>query len=72
LRRRPGLGIIAAVVAVVVLAAGAGYAVTRVLQHQEAAAGLRVSGIPASVSTPLSELMQLASFRCLPGPPAPR
>jgi cytochrome oxidase Cu insertion factor (SCO1/SenC/PrrC family) len=60
LRRAPGLGIIAAVVAVVVLAAGAGYAVIRVRQHQEAAAGLRASGIPASVSTSLSDLMQLS------------
>ena len=69
LRRRPGLGIIAAAVAVLVLAAGAGYAVTRVRQHQEGAAGLRVSGIPASVSTSLSDLMQLspAPVRDAPG-----
>jgi cytochrome oxidase Cu insertion factor (SCO1/SenC/PrrC family) len=69
LRRGPGRGIVAAVVAVVVLAAGAGYAVTRVRQHQEAAAGLRVSGIPASVSTSLSDLMQLspAPVRAAPG-----
>jgi len=60
LRRGPGLGIIAAVVAVVVLAAGAGYAVICVRQHQEASAGLRASGIPASVSTSLSNLMQLS------------
>jgi cytochrome oxidase Cu insertion factor (SCO1/SenC/PrrC family) len=50
---------IAAVVAFVVLAAGAGYAVIRVRQHQEAA-GLRASGIPGSVSTSLSDLMQLS------------
>ncbi|HEV2255903.1 MAG TPA: SCO family protein [Streptosporangiaceae bacterium] len=51
---------IAAVVAVVVLAASAGYAVIRVRQHQEAGAGLRASGIPGSVSTSLSDLMQLS------------
>jgi cytochrome oxidase Cu insertion factor (SCO1/SenC/PrrC family) len=55
----PGRGIVAAVVAVVVLVAGAGYAVIRVRQHQEAA-GLRASGIPGSVSTSLSDLMQLS------------
>jgi cytochrome oxidase Cu insertion factor (SCO1/SenC/PrrC family) len=57
LRTRSGLVIIAAVV--LVLAASAGYAVIRVRQHQEAA-GLRASGIPASVSTSLSDLMQLS------------
>jgi cytochrome oxidase Cu insertion factor (SCO1/SenC/PrrC family) len=51
---------IATVVAVVVLAAGAGYAVIRVRQHQEPGAGLRASGIPGSVSTSLSDLMQLS------------
>lgn len=51
---------IAAVVAVVVLAASAGYAVIRVRQHQEAGAGLKASGIPGSVSTSLSDLMQLS------------
>jgi cytochrome oxidase Cu insertion factor (SCO1/SenC/PrrC family) len=60
LRRAPGPGIIAAVAAVVVLAASAGYAVIRVRQHQEAAAGLRDWGIPASVSTSLSNLMELS------------
>jgi cytochrome oxidase Cu insertion factor (SCO1/SenC/PrrC family) len=59
---------IAAVAAVVVLAAGAGYAVIRIRQHQEAAPGLRVSGIPASVSTSLSNLMQLSP---VPGRGAP-
>ena len=54
------MGLIAVVAAVVILAASAGYAVIRVRQHQEAAAGLRVSGIPASVSTSLSDLMQLS------------
>jgi cytochrome oxidase Cu insertion factor (SCO1/SenC/PrrC family) len=57
-RRRPGLVIAAALAAVVVLAAVAGYAVIRVRQHQ--AAGLRVAGIPASVPTSLSNLMQLS------------
>jgi cytochrome oxidase Cu insertion factor (SCO1/SenC/PrrC family) len=46
-------------VAVVVLAS-AGYAVIRVRQHQEAGAGLKASGIPGSVSTSLSDLMQLS------------
>ena len=58
-RRGPGLVIIAAL-AVVVVAAGAGYAVIRVRPHQAAAAVLRASGIPASVSTSLSDLMQLS------------
>ena len=59
LRRGPGLVIIAVAVAVLILAAGAAYAVIRVRQHQEAA-GLRPSGIPASVSTSLANLMQLS------------
>jgi cytochrome oxidase Cu insertion factor (SCO1/SenC/PrrC family) len=50
----------AAVAAILVLAASAGYAVIRVRQHREAAAELRASGIPASVSTSLSDLMQLS------------
>jgi cytochrome oxidase Cu insertion factor (SCO1/SenC/PrrC family) len=57
-RRGPGLVIIAAAVAVLIVAASAGYAVIRVGQHQ--AAGLRPSGIPASVSTSLANLMQLS------------
>ena len=69
LRRGPGLVIIAAAVAVLVLAASAGYAVIRVRQHPEATAGLRASGIPASVSTSLSNLMQLSpvQVRAAPG-----
>jgi len=59
-RRGPGLVIAAALAAVVVLAAVAGYAVIRIRQHQSAAAGLRVAGIPASVPTSLSNLMQLS------------
>ena len=59
---------IAAVVAVVVLAASAGYAVIRVRQHQEAGAGLRASGIPGSVSTSLSDLMQLSPVPVLGAP----
>jgi cytochrome oxidase Cu insertion factor (SCO1/SenC/PrrC family) len=58
-RRGRGLVIIAAAVAVLIIAASAGYAVIRVRQHQEAA-GLRESGIPASVSTSLANLMQLS------------
>ena len=60
-RRGPGLIVIAALAAVVV-AAGAGYAVIRVRPHPAAAAaaGQRASGIPASVSTSLSDLMQLS------------
>jgi protein SCO1 len=58
-RRGPGLAIIAVAVAVMILAATAAYAVTRARQHQ-AAAGLRPSGIPASVSTSLANLMQLS------------
>jgi cytochrome oxidase Cu insertion factor (SCO1/SenC/PrrC family) len=60
LRRGPGLVIAVAVAAVVVAAVAAGYAVVRVRQHQDAAAGLRVAGIPASVPTSLSNLMQLS------------
>ena len=59
LRRGRGLVIIAAAVAVLIVAASAGYAVIRVRQHQEAA-GLRESGLPASVSTSLANLMQLS------------
>ena len=59
LRRGHGLVIIAAAVAVLIVAASAGYAVIRVRQHQEAA-GPRASGIPASVSTSLANLMQLS------------
>jgi cytochrome oxidase Cu insertion factor (SCO1/SenC/PrrC family) len=57
-RRGPGLAIIAVAVAVMILAASAAYAVTRARQHQ--AAGLRPSGIPASVSTSLANRMQLS------------
>ena len=59
LRRGPGLAIIAVAVAVMILAASAAYAVICARQHQEAA-GLRPSGIPASVSTSLANLMQLS------------
>jgi len=58
LRRGPGPVIIAVAVAVMILAASAAYAVIRARQHQ--AAGLRPSGIPASVSTSLANLMQLS------------
>src|ERR1700750_1498906 len=58
-RRGRGLVIIAAAVAVLIAAASAGYVVIRVRQHQQAA-GLRESGIPASVSTSLANLMQLS------------
>jgi cytochrome oxidase Cu insertion factor (SCO1/SenC/PrrC family) len=58
LRRGPGLAIIAIAVAVMILAASAAYAVIRARQHQ--AAELRPSGIPASVSTSLANLMQLS------------
>ena len=58
-RRGRGLVIIAAAVAVLIVAASAGYAVIRVRQHQQAA-GLRESGLPASVSTSLANLMQLS------------
>jgi cytochrome oxidase Cu insertion factor (SCO1/SenC/PrrC family) len=60
LRGGPGLVILAATVAMLVAAASAGYAVVRIRQHQDAAASLRVSGIPASVSTSLADLMQLS------------
>ncbi len=59
-QRRPGAVFVAAVVAALVLVAVAGYAVIRVLQHQDTAAVLRPSGIPASVSTSLADLMQLS------------
>jgi cytochrome oxidase Cu insertion factor (SCO1/SenC/PrrC family) len=58
LRRGPGLVVIAAAVAVLIAAASAGYAVIRVRQHE--ASQLRASGIPASVSTSLANLMQLS------------
>jgi protein SCO1 len=58
LRRGPGLVVIAAAVAVLIAAASAGYAVSRVRQHE--ASQLRASGIPASVSTSLANLMQLS------------
>ena len=58
LRRGPGLVVIAAAVAVLIAAACAGYAVIRVRQHE--ASELRASGIPASVSTSLANLMQLS------------
>jgi protein SCO1 len=58
LRRGPGPVVIAAAVAVLVAAASAGYAVIRVRQHE--ASQLRASGIPASVSTSLANLMQLS------------
>jgi cytochrome oxidase Cu insertion factor (SCO1/SenC/PrrC family) len=58
LRRGPGLVVIAAAVAVLIAAASAGYAVIRVRQHE--ASELRASGIPASVSTSLANLMQLS------------
>lgn len=58
-RHGRGLAIIAAAVAVLVVAATAGYMAIRIRQHQQAA-GLRASGIPASVSTSLANLMQLS------------
>jgi protein SCO1 len=58
-RRGPGLVIVAAVAAVLLAAASAGYLAIRVRQHQQAA-GLRAAGIPASVSTSLANLMQLS------------
>jgi cytochrome oxidase Cu insertion factor (SCO1/SenC/PrrC family) len=58
LRHGPGRVLIAAAVAVLIAAASAGYAVIRVRQHE--AAGPRASGIPASVSTSLANLMQLS------------
>ena len=59
MRRGRGLVLIAAAVAVLLVAASAGYAVIRIRQHQQAA-GLRASGVPASVSTSLANLMQLS------------
>jgi cytochrome oxidase Cu insertion factor (SCO1/SenC/PrrC family) len=59
LRRGRGLAIIAVAVAVLIVAASAGYVVIRAQQHQQAT-GLRTSGIPASVSTSLANLMQLS------------
>jgi cytochrome oxidase Cu insertion factor (SCO1/SenC/PrrC family) len=59
LRRGPGLVVIAAAAAAVLIApASAGYAVIHVRQHQ--ASELRAPGIPASVSTSLANLMQLS------------
>jgi len=58
LRRGHSRVLIAAAVAVLIAAASAGYAVIGVRQHE--AAGLRASGIPASVSTSLANLMQLS------------
>lgn len=57
-RPGPGLAIITVAVAVMILAASTAYAVIRARQHQ--AAGLRPSGIPASVSTSLANLLQLS------------
>jgi cytochrome oxidase Cu insertion factor (SCO1/SenC/PrrC family) len=59
-RRDPGIVVIAAVAAGLVLMACVIYGAIRVLQHQAAAAALRPSGIPASVSTSLADLMQLS------------
>jgi protein SCO1 len=59
-QRRPGAVIVAVVVAGLVLVAGAGYAVIRVVQQQDTTEALRPSGIPASVSTSLADLMQLS------------
>ena len=58
MRLGPGRGIIAVAAAVLILTANAEYAVIRVRQHE--AAGLRVSGIPGSISTSLANLMQLS------------
>jgi len=51
---------IAAVVAGLVLLATAGYVVIRIRQHQQTAASLDTSGIPASVPAALANLMQLS------------
>jgi cytochrome oxidase Cu insertion factor (SCO1/SenC/PrrC family) len=56
--RSHGRVLIAAAVAVLIVAATAAYLVIRVRQHE--AAGPRASGIPASVSTSLANLMQLS------------
>jgi cytochrome oxidase Cu insertion factor (SCO1/SenC/PrrC family) len=58
LRRGHGWVLIAAAVAVLIAAASAGYVVIGVRQNE--AAGPRASGIPASVSTSLANLMQLS------------
>jgi cytochrome oxidase Cu insertion factor (SCO1/SenC/PrrC family) len=58
-RRVPGVVIVAVCTAALVLVAMAGYAAIRVRQHQDAAL-TRPSGIPASVSTALADLMQLS------------
>jgi cytochrome oxidase Cu insertion factor (SCO1/SenC/PrrC family) len=60
LRHGPGLVIVAAAVAVLIMAVSAAYVVIWVRPHQQATAGLRPSGIPASVSTSLANLMQLS------------
>jgi cytochrome oxidase Cu insertion factor (SCO1/SenC/PrrC family) len=58
-RRGRVLVIIAAAAVVLAAAASAGYTATRLRQHQQAA-GLRASGIPASVPASLADLMQLS------------
>lgn len=59
-RRGPGIVVIAAVAVGLVLVACVIYGAIRVRQHQAAAAVLQPSGIPASVSTSLADLMQLS------------
>jgi cytochrome oxidase Cu insertion factor (SCO1/SenC/PrrC family) len=58
LRRGHGRVLIAVAAAVLIVAASAGYLVIRVRPHE--AAWPRASGIPASVSTSLANLMQLS------------
>lgn len=58
-RRGRVLVIIAAATAILIAVASAGYLAIRVRQHQQAA-GLRASGIPASVPASLADLMQLS------------
>ena len=67
-RRGPGRVIAAAAAAVLIVAASAAYIVIQVWPHQEATAGLRPSGIPASVSTSLANLMQLSPVPARPAP----
>jgi cytochrome oxidase Cu insertion factor (SCO1/SenC/PrrC family) len=58
-RAGPGVVFVAVCVAALVFVATAGYVAIRVRQHQDAAL-IRPSGIPASVSTRVADLMQLS------------
>lgn len=58
--RRRGLAVIGILAAGVVLAGSFAYVAVRARDHQDSLSSLRVSGIPASVSTSLANLMELS------------